>query len=517
MEKMFGNYTILEQIGKGGMSSVYRATQASIGRSVAVKVLLGSLIEQDNNFVERFNREVQVAASLQHPHILPVYDFGVSEGKPYIVMAYLQGGTLSDRIAQGPMSLSEVLSITAQIADALDFAHHQGIIHRDVKPSNIMLDKQGNGYLADFGLAKIGSDTHTNLTGSGMLGTPDYMAPDFSELTGVTTAVDIYALGVTIFQMFAGHVPYQASTPMGVIMAHISQPVPDLIKVRPDLPETIQQVVATAMAKKPADRYATAGMLHEALKSAAKEGQHAPHALLFTNFQRQVIFVNSQLLQLLNRPETEARALIGRPLEQVLGMETETAKQLIQDVAKVGRIYSRPLTVRTLNGTPTKVYATIEATFNEKGECIGADLSLRQTLQSSNDATKLIQGSNNFDTSQRSFLPQYVASQLDALRALLNRVGGPRLGKTMERIINETTERNEWPLQLIEGRLEGVTETIEPTVYNALLVKAIHYAVSVIGPRVVEKQLKAGEDQMGPAAIKIANQIGIREIIHQER
>ena len=191
MEKMFGNYAILEQIGRGGMSSVYRATQASIGRSVAVKVLLGSLIEQDNNFVERFNREVQVAANLQHPHILPVYDFGVSEGKPYIVMAYLQGGTLSDRIAQGPMSLSEVLSITAQVADALDFAHNQGIIHRDVKPSNIMLDKQGNGYLADFGLAKIGSDAHTNLTGSGMLGTPDYMAPDFSELTGVTTAVDI--------------------------------------------------------------------------------------------------------------------------------------------------------------------------------------------------------------------------------------------------------------------------------------------------------------------------------------
>ena len=132
------------------MSTVYRATQASIGRSVAVKVLMSSLIEQDKSFLDRFNREVKVAANLQHPHILPVYDFGIHEGKPYIVMAYLQGGTLSDRIKQGPMSLSEVLSITSQIADALDFAHNQGIIHRDIKPSNVMLDKQGNGYLADF-------------------------------------------------------------------------------------------------------------------------------------------------------------------------------------------------------------------------------------------------------------------------------------------------------------------------------------------------------------------------------
>jgi len=516
MEQTFGNYTILEQIGKGGMSIVYRATQASIGRSVAVKVLLGSLIEQDKLFIDRFNREVQVAANLQHPHILPVYDFGIHEDKPYIVMAYLQGGTLSDRIQQGPMSLSEVLSITSQIAGALDFAHNQGIIHRDIKPSNVMLDKQGNAYLADFGLAKISGEGGTNLTGSGMVGTPDYMAPDFSEEGGVTPAVDIYALGVTIFQMFAGHVPFRASTPMGVIMAHLSQPIPDINTVRSDLPETIQQVIATAMAKKAGERYKTAGMLFEALKSASKEAQHAPHALLFTNFQRQVIFVNSQLLQLLNRPESDARLFIGKPLEQVLGLEVETAKQLIQDVAKVGRIYSRPLTIRNTNGSAINVFGTIEATFNEKGECIGADLSLRQSAERTSEAPKAESGMNSFDTSQRSFLPIYVASQMDALRALLNRVGGARLGKTLERIINETSERNEWPVTFNEGHLEGVTETIEPTVFHALLVKAIHYSVSVIGAKIVEKQLKAGEDQMGAAAVKIANQIGLREIIHQQ-
>lgn len=516
MEQKFGNFTIYEQIGKGGMSVVYRATQESIGRGVAVKVLLNHLAEQDQTFVERFYREVQVAAKLQHPHILPVYDFGVHEGLPYIVMAYLQGGTLSDRIKQGPMSLSEVLAITSQIADALDFAHNQGIIHRDIKPSNVMLDKQGNGYLADFGLAKVTSDADTSLTGSGMIGTPDYMAPDFSNEGQVTSAVDIYALGVTIFQMFAGHVPFRASTPMGVIMAHLSQPIPNVNAIRPDLPETIQQVIATAMAKKPQERYVSAGMLYETLKSASKEAQHAPHALLFTNFQRQVIFVNSQTLQLLNRPESEARLFIGKPFEQVLGIEVEVAKQLIQDVAKIGRIYSRPLTIRNTNGSPVEVFGTIEATYNEKGECIGADLSLRQSTPMGEESISEAVTTENYDTSQRSFLPQYVTSQIDSLRVLLNRVGGARLGKTLEKILNETSERNDWPMRFNDGHFEGGSVAIDPFAYHALLVKAINYSVNVIGTKIVEKQLKAGEDQMGPLAVKIANQIGIHEIIHQQ-
>ncbi|MEK7788194.1 MAG: serine/threonine-protein kinase, partial [Chloroflexota bacterium] len=276
MAQKFGHYTVLEPIGRGGMSIVYRATQESIGREVAVKVLLGSLVEQDKTFLERFYREVQIAAKLQHPHILPVHDFGVHEGQPYIVMAYLRGGTLSDRIKQGPMSLAEVLSLIAQIAEALDFAHNQGIIHRDIKPSNVMLDAQGNGYLADFGLAKI-SDASTELTGSRLVGTPDYMAPDLSEADAITPAVDIYALGVTVFQMLDGHVPFRANTQMGVLMAHMTQPVPDVRTARPDLSETIQQVIATAMSKKPGERYSSAGMLYEALKSVSKEAQHAPH------------------------------------------------------------------------------------------------------------------------------------------------------------------------------------------------------------------------------------------------
>jgi serine/threonine-protein kinase len=496
------------------MSTVYRATQESIGREVAIKVLLSSLIEQDKTFLERFYREVRVAAKLQHPRILPIYDFGVQEGQPYIVMAYLRGGTLSDRIKQGPMSLSETLTILSQIAEALDYAHQQEIIHRDVKPSNIMLDVQGNGYLADFGLAKV-NDATNQLTGSQLVGTPDYMAPDFSQGDSVSSAVDIYALGVTIFQMLTGHVPFRGASQMGVLMAHMSQPVPDVRASRPDLPETVQQVIATAMAKKPGERYPSAGTLCEALKTASKQAQHAPHALLFINVQRQVIFVNGQLLQLLGRSEVEARQLVGRPLEQVLGIDVEAAKHLLQDAVKIGRIYSRALTLRGADGLPVEAYCTVEVTYNEKGECIGADLSLRQAAPIKEESLAGAPFAQDYDTGQRRFLQLYVTSQLEALRTLLVRVGGPRLGKTLENIVTETSQRNDWPIRFVDGRLEGAAPSTEPTVYHALLVKAIHYGVNVIGAGIVEKQLKAAEDQMGPKAVEIASRMGLREIIRQ--
>ncbi|MBL8166334.1 MAG: serine/threonine protein kinase, partial [Anaerolineae bacterium] len=247
-----GQYVVTEQIGKGGMSTVYLATQASMRRSVAIKVLPRNLTH-DDKFLERFYREVQIAASLQHPHILPVYDFGEYEGVPYIVMAYVNGGTLGDWIAQGAMDPSVVRRVTQEMADALDYAHRKGVIHRDFKPGNVLLDDEGNTYLTDFGLAKM-SESSMQITGTGILGTPAYMAPEQAEPKELAPTADVYALGVTIFQMLTGHAPYEAPTPLGVLMAHVTQPIPKIHQLRPELPQSVQVVIERAMAKSPEGR-----------------------------------------------------------------------------------------------------------------------------------------------------------------------------------------------------------------------------------------------------------------------
>ncbi|MBN1427580.1 MAG: serine/threonine protein kinase [Anaerolineae bacterium] len=265
-----GPYQILDEIGRGGMADVYRAIQPSIGREVAIKILPAYFL-QDRIFVERFTREVQVIASLQHPHILPVYDFGEEDGLPYIVMAYMTGGTLAERIRrEGGLPLGEVVRLVEQIASGLDFAHEKGIIHRDFKPSNVLLDEKGNVYLADFGIAKIAQDT-AHLTDSGMVGTPTYMAPELTQKGGMTPLVDVYALGVTLFELLTGRHAYQAETPVGILMAHINSPIPDVRVYRPSLADAVQRVVERAMAKDPYQRIQSPGSLATELKRAVEE------------------------------------------------------------------------------------------------------------------------------------------------------------------------------------------------------------------------------------------------------
>ena len=506
-----GQYVIMEQIGRGGMSTVFRASQESVGREVAIKVLHGALIQQDPTFLERFQREVKVSAFLQHPHVLPVYDYGQNNGRPFIVMAYIRGGSLDDRIRQGPMSLSEVLPIVGQAADALDFAHSKGVVHRDFKPSNVLLDENGNAYLSDFGLAKV-SDAALQLTGSALLGTPDYMAPDLASSEPLSPSVDIYALGVTLYQMLAGHVPYTASTPMGVLMAHLSQPVPDICAERPDLSEAIQQIIATAMAKKASERYATSGNLAEALRTASKEPQHTPHALLFTDIQGQVIFVNSPLLRIVNRAEADVRSVIGKPLHEVLGIPPDAARSLVQDVARIGRLYNRGLELRGHDGKALHVLCTAEATYDEKGDCIGADLSLRAAVDSGAPTFDWAATPNRLDTGERTYLQLYFTSQINALRVLLLRVGGPRLGQTLDRILSETSARNEWPVRVNDGKVEVDLLKAETHVYHALLAKAVAYGVKVIGSKMVERQMSLVDEQMGQVSIDLAGRLGLREL-----
>lgn len=274
--QQLGQYTLIERIGQGGMSTVYRAHQPSVGREVAIKVLSTTLQQKQPQFRDRFYREVHIAAQLQHPHIVPIYDFGEQDGLPFIVMAYVACGSLADHVdASGPLPLDEVRSIVRQLATALEFAHSRNVIHRDVKPGNVLFDDSGNVYLADFGLAKLlgGAD----LTTSGaLLGTPNYLAPDWGGKGDPTASVDLYALGVMTYEMLAGDVPYKASSPVRVLMAHVSQPVPDICDVRPDIPQEVSAVIRCAMAKNTADRFASVAEYAAALDDATRDPRATP-------------------------------------------------------------------------------------------------------------------------------------------------------------------------------------------------------------------------------------------------
>jgi Tol biopolymer transport system component len=254
-------YKVTAELGRGGMATVFHAHDPRFDREVAIKVLPREFLH-DSTFRARFEREAKAIAKIQHPHILPVYDFGEHDGQPYIVMAHMPGGSLAARIAKSPggLPLDETTRIIGQMAKALDKAHRAGIIHRDLKPANILFDTDENAYLSDFGIAHL-TDATAQLTGSGLVGTPAYMAPEMAYEGGLSALVDVYALGVTLYQMLAGQVPYKADTPMGVLMAHANRPIPDVREARPDLPESVQVVIERAMAKAPAERYQSAGAL----------------------------------------------------------------------------------------------------------------------------------------------------------------------------------------------------------------------------------------------------------------
>jgi tRNA A-37 threonylcarbamoyl transferase component Bud32 len=264
-----GQYRIVEQIGKGGMATVFKAYQPSLDRYVAVKIL-PAYYAHEEGFSERFVREAKAIARLDDPHILPVYDFGQSDGLSYIVMKYVAAGTLKDRLGQ-PLAPEEALEILEQIAGALDHAHDLGILHRDVKPGNILIDEKDRVYLSDFGLAKM-VEGSVQLTGSGVgIGTPAYMSPEQGQGLAVDERTDVYSLGVILYEMLTGRVPYEAETPMAVVVKHITSPLPMPTSVNPVIPEAVERVVLKALAKEAGDRYARAGQVVDALEAAIEE------------------------------------------------------------------------------------------------------------------------------------------------------------------------------------------------------------------------------------------------------
>lgn len=268
--KQFGAYHIVGPLGAGGMAAVYKAYQPGIDRYVALKVLPRQFAT-DPQFFGRFEQEAKVLAKLQHPHILSVYDYGQSDGYTYIVMPFVESGDLADilRMRSKHLPLPEIGQIIAQVGDALDYAHAQGVIHRDVKPGNILVDKRGNCLLTDFGIAKIleGSTDSLTVTG-GVIGTPSYMSPEQGMGKKLDGRSDIYALGIILYQMVTGEVPFKAETPMAVMIKHINDPLLSPRDLNPNVPEAIERVTLKALAKRPEDRYETAGEMVKSLQQA---------------------------------------------------------------------------------------------------------------------------------------------------------------------------------------------------------------------------------------------------------
>jgi serine/threonine protein kinase len=263
----FGRYEIKSELGRGGMATVYRAYDPLFDREVALKVLPREMLH-DPQFRTRFDRELKIVAGLEHPAIVPVYDVGEEDGQPYFVMRYMSGGSLAGEIEKGRFSLEDAARIIEKVAQGLTHAHKKGIVHRDLKPDNILFDNTGAPFISDFGVAKLTEST-SSLTGSGVIGTPAYMSPEQAQGVDIDSRSDVYGLGVIVYQMLSGQQPYSADTPMGVVVKHITEPVPEILKTLPSLPHNVDQVIKTSMAKDKTKRYATTVDLAKALNVVA--------------------------------------------------------------------------------------------------------------------------------------------------------------------------------------------------------------------------------------------------------
>ena len=268
----FGQYELQDRLGAGGMGAVYRASQRSLKRLVAIKVLSPAIAEQPG-YLERFNREAEVSAALEHKHIVPVYDYGVEQNTPYIVMRLLTGGSLAQRLQQAALAgrslptLYETSNLLKQLASALDYAHSRGVIHRDIKPGNVMFDNLGDAYLVDFGIAKL-LDAMTDLTGTGGLGTPSYMPPEQWRSEDLTSAADQYALAVAVYNVLTGHLPFDAETPFQMMHKHLNEQPTPLRAHRDDLPPAVELVLDRALRKTPQERFPTVTAFSQAFDGA---------------------------------------------------------------------------------------------------------------------------------------------------------------------------------------------------------------------------------------------------------
>ncbi len=265
-----GRFEIIEEIGRGGMGIVYRARQTALGRQVAIKVLPPQLAAREGNSVERFFREARAAAKLTHPNIVTIHDVGQQDDFYYIVMEEVKGRPLHVMLREsGRLSVKQAAAILTQVASALDYAHSQGVIHRDVKPANILVRDDGTAKLVDFGIARVAQEPGLTATGFSF-GTAAYVAPEQIEGAEASAVSDIYSLGVVLYEMLTGQPPFRGATPTSVLYKHVHEPPPTLRSLAPDLPAKLEPIIKKALAKDPVDRYPTASALAAALTPIAE-------------------------------------------------------------------------------------------------------------------------------------------------------------------------------------------------------------------------------------------------------
>ncbi|MBN1266939.1 MAG: protein kinase [Anaerolineales bacterium] len=270
-----GAYRLMERLGQGGMATVYKAYEPALDRYVAIKVL-PQFFASDPNFTARFRREAKAVAQLNHPNIVPIYSFGETNGISYIAMQYVEGGTLK-HVRGEQLDCPAALQLLLPIARALGYAHQRGIIHRDVKPSNVLLNSEGWPLLTDFGLAKMTQASHERLTGTGVgMGTPMYMSPEQGQGSRVDHRSDIYSLGIMLYEFVTGDVPFHADTPMAIVIKHMTAPLPMPRSINPAIPETVETLILKATAKDPDDRFQSAAELAAAMETALDTALRTP-------------------------------------------------------------------------------------------------------------------------------------------------------------------------------------------------------------------------------------------------
>lgn len=319
-----GSYRILDQLGQGGMATVFKAYHPGLDRYVAIKALHPALLE-GGSFVQRFNREARIVARLEHPNIVPVYDYAEHKGLAYLVMRFIEGETLKARLKRGPLRTNQIIQVAKQMGAALSYAHQQGILHRDIKPSNILItgdpddpEDLGDLYLADFGLARIAEAGESTLSRDMMMGTPQYISPEQAKgEQDLDAGTDIYSFGVVLYELITGQVPFSADTPYSIIHDHIFKALPLPTSLNPEIPQEVERVLLKALAKERDDRYQDIDSFVNAFVKALKGG-------------RVTQVVEATVFEPLPGATPKPRPAMTTPPESTPGMAAESGKDKIK-------------------------------------------------------------------------------------------------------------------------------------------------------------------------------------------